>query len=732
MDRPSVYLGQVPRSLDVLSLGQDAMVGLGKLAEAVLGTATIVTGFPITATSPASLNISVGAGQVYEVENLEATQLSGLASDTHQIVKQGLTLDPTTLTLVPPTTVGFAVNVLIEVQYQDVDTGAIVLTFQNPAVPGTTFQGPGGNGQQSNTVRKGVAQIVPKYGTSATAGQQTTPTPDVGYVGVAVVTLTYGQTTITSTNVSPYNSGASYLPVTLTGVPASVLSGAWVFGTATAAGPVVPGGTTAQVTAANSYAATLFATGAYPFTLTAGMEILAYFGQANTSTSPVLNANGLGNLPILKQGGGSPSAGDISMFIPLILNPSRTAWLINGLAISDVLALITSVTRINLTANLTVYVRTDGSDSNTGLVNSAASAFATIQGAINKIFGTYNLAGYGLTVQLGITGTYAGAIIPNVGVSGTVVIQGNTAAQSSYIITPVVQTDGSYDCFNVSISTVTITGVTLNMTSVSGQGSAIYCGPGSTVGYGNITFTTSGTSTGVSLVSIKAAASTYRTGPVTVTGGGTIGTVIYVSQGGTDGGCIASTAQTFTINGMTFSNFYFVADGTASLAQTTFAGSGNTGSRYAVSLNGSIDVQGQLPTAIPGSTIGSTATGGQVPGDLGTAWTAYTPTITASSGTLTSATAAGRYQRNGKSITVQVTGVIATNGSGAGVITLSLPFTAAGADYPFAGKDTGLTNKVLSAHVNAGSAFNVEFYDGSYPGASGARLSLGGVYETSQ
>ena len=319
MDRPVTYFGQVPRSLDVLTVGQDAMVGLAKLSEAILGTAVAVAGFACTGTTPASLNIVVGPGQVYEVENLEATTVSGLQVDTHQILKQGVNLDPTTLTLVPPATVGFAVNVLIEAQYADADTGQILLTFQNSSAPGQTFQGPGGNGQQSNTVRKGVATLQSKYGTPATAGQQTTPTPDPGFVGIAVVTLAYGQTTITSTNIAPYNGNASYIPTTLTGVPAGVLSGAWAFGTAS--------GT-------NAYTATLFSTAAYPFALTTGMEILVYFGSPNTTTTPTLNANGSGAKSIVKQGAGAPAAGDLAGFMALIYDGVN--WRINGLVASDV------------------------------------------------------------------------------------------------------------------------------------------------------------------------------------------------------------------------------------------------------------------------------------------------------------------------------------------------------------------------------------------------------------
>src|SRR5579864_2664178 len=98
MHRKTEYFGQIVLDTDLLSMGQYAMVGLAKLAAGVLGTNTIVNGFTCTPTTPASLNVLVTPGEVYQIENLEQSTWGapGLSTDTHNILKQGYILDPAT------------------------------------------------------------------------------------------------------------------------------------------------------------------------------------------------------------------------------------------------------------------------------------------------------------------------------------------------------------------------------------------------------------------------------------------------------------------------------------------------------------------------------------------------------------------------------------------------------------------------------------------------------------
>lgn len=59
------------------------------------------------------------------------------------------------------------------------------------------------------------------------------------------------------------------------------------------------------------------------------------------------------------------------------------------------------VLRELLTAPLTVFVRSDGNDANTGLANTAGGAFATWQGAIDAYARRYDDQGYTVTIEAG-------------------------------------------------------------------------------------------------------------------------------------------------------------------------------------------------------------------------------------------------------------------------------------------------------------------------------------------
>jgi hypothetical protein len=109
------------------------------------------------------------------------------------------------------------------------------------------------------------------------------------------------------------------------------------------------------------------------------------------------------------------------------------------------------------------------------------------------------------------------------------------------------------------------------------------------------------------------------------------------------------------------------------------------------------------------------------------AWTAYTPTVTAGSGAFTTVSGAGRYLVIGKTTLISVTVTITTNGTAAGYVHVTLPNTPQGS-VQLTGRESA-AGKALQTRAGGGSTFDILNYDGTYPGASGGVLVVGGVYE---
>lgn len=229
MDRVTFYYGSQLRDVDLLGIGQNAMVGLAKLSEAVLGTSAATVGLGVT--PGAGLTVSVAPGQLYQVEPLEATIVGspGLPADTtHFVVKQGLSLDAQIVSgLSAPVGVGTSINYLIEAQYQDSDTSSAVLGYYNAASPTTQWSGPGNTGSANTTIRKGVIALQATAGAAATTGTQTTPNPDSGWVGIAVVSVAYGAASLASSNIAAY-AGNPVIPTTLPAIPGQIQAQSFV------------------------------------------------------------------------------------------------------------------------------------------------------------------------------------------------------------------------------------------------------------------------------------------------------------------------------------------------------------------------------------------------------------------------------------------------------------------------------------------------------------------------
>lgn len=211
MDRPIIYPGSIPLADDLLKSNQYAMAAIGRLTKAMLGTGTNVLGLACTPPAVPGLSVQVGPGEIYSLSPLEASDYSTLPADTGRtIVKQGYT-DGATFNTPAPTTTGTSINYLIQATYADADTANQVLPYYNSANPAQPFSGPGNDGSSQPTVRAGRCVLSLKAGVAATTGSQTTPSPDTGYVGLWVITVANGATTVSSGNIVKSGS-APFLP----------------------------------------------------------------------------------------------------------------------------------------------------------------------------------------------------------------------------------------------------------------------------------------------------------------------------------------------------------------------------------------------------------------------------------------------------------------------------------------------------------------------------------------
>lgn len=203
MDRQIVYPGSIPLDTDILSIERNTMVALGYLAQATLGGMPLADGLVCTPTAPASLTVSVGPGSITVPSVIDSTAFGSLPADTvDPLVKMGIITTPSTFTFTPPSTSGQSINYLIQASFLETDTTPVVLPYYNAANPTQPYSGPANDGDAQNTQRLQLVQFQVKPGAPANAGSQVTPPVDSGWIGLYVITVNFGQSQITASNIT--------------------------------------------------------------------------------------------------------------------------------------------------------------------------------------------------------------------------------------------------------------------------------------------------------------------------------------------------------------------------------------------------------------------------------------------------------------------------------------------------------------------------------------------------
>ncbi len=111
------------------------------------------------------------------------------------------------------------------------------------------------------------------------------------------------------------------------------------------------------------------------------------------------------------------------------------------------------------------------------------------------------------------------------------------------------------------------------------------------------------------------------------------------------------------------------------------------------------------------------------------AWQQYTPDISTTSGSITSSIKNGRFIKVGRRVHFSASVNITNNGTGAGILLISLPITAQSANSAFGvGRDSTVGTLCLWHNGSTTDAY-VQTTGGTYPGATGSVINISGVYE---
>lgn len=260
-----------------------------------------------------------------------------------------------------------------------------------------------------------------------------------------------------------------------------------------------------------------------------------------------------------------------------------------------------------LSANRTYYVRTDGSNSNSGRADSAGGAWLTWQYAIDTVVATLDFGGYTVTIAHGEetgakTFTAATTISKPWTGGGELIISGSAGD----LVTP---TDLLFSLTNADAFTVAC----VLPAALRFRGMAF-----TSVTYGNFIAHYGVGSIYYKTIVFQATAYAHITagnpgtfvapdGNYTITGGG----VAHISLDGQGAAYLPSTV-TVTLTGTPAFSDAFVAANADSVitSQATFSG-GATGSRYRAGLLSVINTYGAGANYFPGNAAGSTATGSQ-------------------------------------------------------------------------------------------------------------------------
>lgn len=278
----------------------------------------------------------------------------------------------------------------------------------------------------------------------------------------------------------------------------------------------------------------------------------------------------------------------------VILTFASTAFAQIGPIVSPGRSASSDASKTALTADTNFYVRTDGSNANSGLVNSAGGAWLTLQGAWDNITNNYRAEGYTATINIA-DGTYVGnlALGNPQAMTGKVNFLGNTGTPANVVLNATGKAVGiviTPDVALVTISGLTVSNATIGIAGVGGNIKLVDVSIANAPAY-----------------SLFISAGTYATA-TDLTVSGDADNAFYIADS------TLETLGVLTVSGTpAYTEFIHMAGGIMVISGTVVNG-GATGARFGVNYGAQLIVGSN---AIPGNTAGATdsGTGSAVTGD---------------------------------------------------------------------------------------------------------------------
>lgn len=332
-------------------------------------------------------------------------------------------------------------------------------------------------------------------------------------------------------------------------------------------------------------------------TAVAGLSTTGLITRTGSGTAATRTVTGTTNEVSVSNGDGVAGNPTLSLPSTLVLT-SKTVTADTQSAMDNstkvaTTAYVATATREKLTASRTYFVRTDGNDSNTGLVNSAGGAFLTINRAVAVVAGL-DINTQAVTIQLGNTGTYAGASINGpffISPGGSVTIRGDTAAPGSYVISS-------------ELSAANDVRVSVQGLDFTSSGSGIISSKGAVVSVNGACIF--GACSGHHLRAIQA-------GVIEVLSNYTIDGGAASHFNADHAGILLVNSLTITLSGTPAFSIAFVLFDNMSYMHgnaNTFSGSA-TGTRYSITGNATVYTNNASATYFPGNAAGVVSGGGR-------------------------------------------------------------------------------------------------------------------------